>query len=150
MTDREFYKALGGRLKTQIKLVGLTLENVGGIIGVSYQQAAKYLSGENRIPLDKLLMLTDVLGIDAAEILQISSNKMKDGAPDMDKTSAYINGYVEERLLAESEERAKELEKMLRKERDRNLELKKTVNRLTERLTIRRKMNKLERQNADS
>ena len=55
-----------GEILRQLRLTsGLSLKEVGRILGVSYQQVQKYESGINRIPLTTLPDLCDLFGVSA-------------------------------------------------------------------------------------
>lgn len=45
------------------KFAGLTLQDVGHILGISHQQVQKYESGANRLPLQLLPALCDAYGV---------------------------------------------------------------------------------------
>lgn len=52
------------------KFSGLTLQEVGEILGLSHQQVQKYESGANRLPLQLLPALCDAYGVKAEAFLQ--------------------------------------------------------------------------------
>ena len=51
-------RRIGRRLKHARMLRGLTLEGLGEIIGVSYQQVQKYEAGVNAVVPEKLILLS--------------------------------------------------------------------------------------------
>lgn len=52
------------------KFSGLSLQQVGDILGISHQQVQKYESGANRLPLQLLPTLCDAYGVRAEAFLQ--------------------------------------------------------------------------------
>lgn len=52
------------------KFSGLSLHDVGGILGISHQQVQKYETGANRLPLQLLPALCDAYGVKAEAFLQ--------------------------------------------------------------------------------
>lgn len=48
-------KLIGANLNTLRKTRGVTLKELGEIVGVSYQQAQKYTSGQDRLSAGKLM-----------------------------------------------------------------------------------------------
>lgn len=62
LTDVE--KMIANNFKIARKLRGLTLEDLGKILGITGQQVQKYEVGLSRIPLDKLIITSTVLKFD--------------------------------------------------------------------------------------
>ena len=58
-TDRR----LGERLRQRRIAAGMTLQDLGVKIGLSYQQVQKYEKGENRMSAGLLLALSDLFGV---------------------------------------------------------------------------------------
>ncbi len=56
-------RQVGASVKERRLLLGLTQVDLGGMVGVSYQQLHKYENGTNRIPAEKLLVLAEALGV---------------------------------------------------------------------------------------
>jgi len=63
-------RRLGERIRQRRILLGLTQQQLGELIGVTYQQAHKYESGINRISSGRLLALAQALGVDVGYLLQ--------------------------------------------------------------------------------
>lgn len=61
--DQDFYKNLGWALRSQRRVRKVSIEQVSEAVGVSNQQIQKYETGQNRIPVDKLIAYCDVLQI---------------------------------------------------------------------------------------
>lgn len=56
---------IGETLRLLRQKTGLSLKDVGEILGVSYQQVQKYERGVNRLPLSMLPDLCDLFGVTA-------------------------------------------------------------------------------------
>lgn len=56
-------QAIGARIKTYRKALGLSQTDLAERIGVKFQQVQKYESGVNRIAASRLWRIADVLGI---------------------------------------------------------------------------------------
>jgi transcriptional regulator with XRE-family HTH domain len=54
---------VGQRVRRRRELIGLSQEQLGHHLGLSFQQVQKYENGTNRISAGRLLQITDVLGI---------------------------------------------------------------------------------------
>lgn len=57
-------------LKELRKFAGLSLHDVGLLLGVSHQQIQKYESGHNRLPLQVLPVLCDAFGVPVEAFLR--------------------------------------------------------------------------------
>lgn len=68
-TSKDFYKYLGNRLKYYRKLYGYSQEYIAQHLGVTFQQIQKYESGQNNIPIERLIMFTKLLHLSLEEIL---------------------------------------------------------------------------------
>ncbi len=62
----DFYKELGLRIKHYRKQAGMTLEQIGELIGVGKSTVRKYENGMIKISHDRLEKISSVLGIDVA------------------------------------------------------------------------------------
>jgi transcriptional regulator with XRE-family HTH domain len=62
-------RAIGRRIRDRRIALGLTQQQVGDLIGVTYQQAHKYERGIDRISVGRLLTICAALGWTAAECL---------------------------------------------------------------------------------
>lgn len=65
MRDIEQNRRIGRNLRALRTQQGLTLHDVAGVIGVSYQQLQKYETGANRLPLAAVPPLSDFFGVPA-------------------------------------------------------------------------------------
>lgn len=72
-SEKAFYRRIGARLRERRIALGLTQEQIGSDLGVSYQQFHKYEHGRNRIPIPKLIEAASRLGISLASVLEASS-----------------------------------------------------------------------------
>lgn len=64
MTD--FYESLGKRIKYYRKLSGMSLEEIGNIIGVGKSTVRKYEFADIKISHERLVQIANALGIDVA------------------------------------------------------------------------------------
>ncbi len=55
------------RLKRRRMLLGMSQEEVGKALGVTFQQIQKYEKGTNRISAGSLFILTHVLGVTVSD-----------------------------------------------------------------------------------
>lgn len=74
----EFDRKLGQRLREARLLKGLTQQQIGEMVGVSWQQVQKYESGDNRISAERLYTLSRELGLSLAFFLE---GGLEDGHP---------------------------------------------------------------------
>jgi transcriptional regulator with XRE-family HTH domain len=58
---------VAARLRERRTAAGLTQQGLADVLGVSCQQAHKYESGVNRIPVDRLWQVAQALEIDVSE-----------------------------------------------------------------------------------
>jgi transcriptional regulator with XRE-family HTH domain len=56
---------------------GLTQQGLADLLGVTYQQAHKYETGVNRLPLDRLWIAAQVLGVAIGEFFPASDEQAK-------------------------------------------------------------------------
>ena len=64
---KTFNQTLGSKLRELRKKYGYTQQNIGELLGVTFQQIQKYEEGKNRIPPDKLYRLKEHYRIDFNE-----------------------------------------------------------------------------------
>lgn len=62
-------KAIGERIRTQRMAMGMSQEELGSRLGVSFQQVQKYEKGANRISAVRLSEVADALDTNAVTIL---------------------------------------------------------------------------------
>jgi transcriptional regulator with XRE-family HTH domain len=68
---------LGQRVRGLRRAAGLTQSELGGRVGVTFQQVQKYEAGKNRISASILFALCGVLGVDPGTLFE----GLKDGLP---------------------------------------------------------------------
>jgi len=61
---------IGGRIRALRNLKEMSQEELGGRLGVSFQQIQKYEKGMNRVGAGRLLQIAASLGCDAAHFLE--------------------------------------------------------------------------------
>jgi len=66
----EFDRKLGRRLREARLLKGLTQQQIGEMVGVSWQQVQKYESGDNRISAERLYTLSRELELSLAFFIE--------------------------------------------------------------------------------
>lgn len=76
--DRNDIDLLIGTVLRQIRLShGDTLQSLAERSGVTYQQIQKYETGANRLSVSRLFLLTNSLGVTAADFLQRVQDQME-------------------------------------------------------------------------
>ncbi|HEY5337481.1 MAG TPA: helix-turn-helix transcriptional regulator [Rhizomicrobium sp.] len=58
---------VGGQVRRRRMLAGLTQQDVGKVLGLSFQQVQKYENGANRISAGRLFILARILATDVTE-----------------------------------------------------------------------------------
>lgn len=66
--SEDVYKVIGLNLMKARIVNGLSQSDLAKVLNVSYQQIQKYERGLNRIPLDKLLVANDFLGVSLLDV----------------------------------------------------------------------------------
>ena len=61
---------IGKRIRSERIKRGMTLKNVGDVIGVTFQQVRKYELGDNRITVCRLYALAESWGMDIGDFLK--------------------------------------------------------------------------------
>jgi transcriptional regulator with XRE-family HTH domain len=64
--EKNINQVIAKNLKIARQVKGLTLKDVGAILGITGQQAQKYESGKNPIAIDKLMLLSKHLNLPIA------------------------------------------------------------------------------------
>lgn len=59
--EQDILENLAPNLKLLKKAYGLTYKKIGEVLGVTSQQAHKYITGESKIPISKLFLLLDMI-----------------------------------------------------------------------------------------
>lgn len=69
---------VGKRVRAAMQDKGWSMERLGDVVGVTFQQIQKYLSGANRISTSRLIDICDALELDAGELLKdLQEGKLK-------------------------------------------------------------------------
>lgn len=63
-------QAIGARIRTYRKALGLSQTDLAHVIGVKFQQVQKYESGANRIAASRLWRIADALGISVLRLFE--------------------------------------------------------------------------------
>jgi transcriptional regulator with XRE-family HTH domain len=74
-------KHVGGRVRMQRMVLGMSQEKLGDAIGLTFQQVQKYEKGANRISASRLQQIADVLGVPVTFFF--------DGAPGLPRASSH-------------------------------------------------------------
>jgi transcriptional regulator with XRE-family HTH domain len=69
-----FDEELGFRLKMLRQMKQVSQEELGEVLGTSYQQIQKYESGARKIPPQRLVQCADVLGVPVSHLLEGSEH----------------------------------------------------------------------------
>lgn len=69
INEDTFFKELGERIARLRKEQGLSQRKLASLLGLSQQIVASYETGERRIPVWRLLNLSEVLGVDVEKLL---------------------------------------------------------------------------------
>ena len=89
--DEQFLKDLGERIRELRKARGMTQEELADTLGVTQALIASYETARRSIPLRKLVVLADALGISIEEVVGRSPARRQKRGP---------TSKIEERLLA--------------------------------------------------
>lgn len=69
VADRDWYRALGQRIKGRRHELGITLVQAAKPIGVTWQMLWRYEAGNSRLPLDKAVTLARLLRTDLNSLI---------------------------------------------------------------------------------
>jgi transcriptional regulator with XRE-family HTH domain len=69
MTDEDFYRVIGKRLRARRLLLGLTQRSVGVSCGLTFQQIQKYEAGATTMSVARLIALAEALQTPIGEFL---------------------------------------------------------------------------------
>ena len=67
-------KHVGNRVRMRRLMLGISQQNLGGALGVSFQQVQKYENGANRIGASRLQQISDILEVPAAFFFEGAPN----------------------------------------------------------------------------
>ena len=68
-TERTIDVAIGSRLRALRNASGLSQENLGAALGVTFQQVQKYEKGKNRVSVRQLSKISETLGCSVQDII---------------------------------------------------------------------------------
>lgn len=74
MAARVFDLRIGAEMRARRAALRLSQDAVAEQLGVSQAQMAKYESGTNQVPIDKVPALVEILQVDVSSLLGIGSN----------------------------------------------------------------------------
>ena len=63
-------KAVGARIRTYRKALGLSQTELANSVGVRFQQVQKYESGANRVAASRLWQIAETLGVSVVSLFQ--------------------------------------------------------------------------------
>ena len=67
-------KHVGNRVRMRRLMLGISQQNLGGALGVSFQQVQKYENGANRIGASRLQRISEILKVPAAFFFEGAPN----------------------------------------------------------------------------
>jgi transcriptional regulator with XRE-family HTH domain len=73
---------IGDEVRTRRLLIGMTQEQLGSALGVSFQQIQKYEKGANRISANRLRQIASALGVPVVHFYEVDGEAQVDGARD--------------------------------------------------------------------
>ena len=87
--NKEMIEKIGKRILTLRKAKGLSREDLAFEIGISHQQLFKYEIGENRITVDRLIMIAEVLNLKIINFFPVDDVGGKIGLPTLSNNEDY-------------------------------------------------------------
>lgn len=78
---------VGERIRRRRVMLGLTQEQLGEALGISYQQIQKYETGANRVSAGRLFMISQILEVNIAVLFDGIGEKNED---DIGNTSRHV------------------------------------------------------------
>ncbi len=90
LTQSEIDSHIGQRLKFRRLMVGKTLDDVGKIVGVSFQQIQKYERGQNSVSCSKLFHLAQALKVEPSYFFE----QLDNNSASLNETSASFEHKV--------------------------------------------------------
>ena len=75
----KYDKAIAKVVKTMRQRAGYTQAEMGGKLGVSYQQVQKYENGQSRLSHSRVLQYLDILHLDLTTLERMVANEMDCG-----------------------------------------------------------------------
>ena len=88
-------KHVGNRVRMRRLMLGISQQNLGGALGVSFQQVQKYENGANRIGASRLQRISDILEVPAAFFFEGAPN-LHGAAHGMNEapSPAYVSDFL--------------------------------------------------------
>ncbi len=87
--NKEMIEKVGKRILILRKSKGLSREDLAFEIGISHQQLFKYEIGENRITVDRLIMIAEVLNLKIINFFPVDDVGEKIGLPTLKNNDDY-------------------------------------------------------------
>jgi len=82
---------VGSRVRTRRCLLGMTQEELGDALGITYQQVQKYEKGQNRIAASRLQHIAHILQVPLSFFFSDAADEtVEDGAP----VSDYVGHFL--------------------------------------------------------
>ncbi len=75
MNEKEIDLIIGANVKKYRTLAGISQQQVGNILNVTFQQVQKYENGKNRISASKLVIIANKLGISINDLCNTEAPK---------------------------------------------------------------------------
>ncbi len=91
-------KHVGNRIKSRRQLLGLSQENLAGMLGLTFQQIQKYEHGKNRVSASRLWDISRVLDVDIGFFFKDMEEETVKNSP-----KALLTGYCETKSLEETD-----------------------------------------------
>jgi transcriptional regulator with XRE-family HTH domain len=90
----ELEAQIGERIRSRRIHAGVSQENLGKLLGVSFQQIQKYEKGTNRVSAGRLLKIAEVLECDVTDFLEGLQDSRTSSAAEFSKFLATKEGIA--------------------------------------------------------
>lgn len=112
-SPQEIDRYVGARIRARRKLVGLSQEELGNVIGVTFQQIQKYENGSNRIGAARLFEIAEALEVSPAWMFEgiPSAGKRKPKA--LDEIGSFLTDPYAARIMAAFPKLATDIKKRM-------------------------------------
>lgn len=78
-TPIEFYGNMGKNIRSARTMAGLSQQEVGEELGVTFQQQQKYEKGINRCPIHHIVTISVMTGVPVMDIIGVKDVENRDG-----------------------------------------------------------------------